>query len=270
LDDAARRQPRPQSNWAQHGDIGALRERISGAERGIQSLSDQVGALQRDTTAQISGLSNAMAAQLASIGDKIDRQRDSATAARTTKWTESTQTAATVIAVVMSLVAAVIYPLSNTLSRHSDELEVIKATRFSKEDSRQMQDGFSHWIDKVQGETVPRAEIEQIKATVAESIRRLDARAEILLPINKERIDRLDKEIDHLQDDSVSRLENEAASRRTDERISVVIASMNELRHDFGASLTWGDALKELQSEIKELRAQAGAAAIALPTKPAP
>ncbi len=82
MDDAARRQPRPQSNWAQHGDIGALRERISGAERGIQSLSDQVGALQRDTTAQISGLSNAMAAQLASIGDKIDRQRDSATAAR--------------------------------------------------------------------------------------------------------------------------------------------------------------------------------------------
>lgn len=56
----------------------------------------------------------------------------------------------------------------------------------------------------------------------------------------------------------------------TGSRIDAVIGSMNELRHDFGASFTIGDRLKGLEQEIADLRKSGVAAPVPLaPVAPA-
>ena len=61
----------------------------------------------------------------------------------------------------------------------------------------------------------------------------------------------------------------------TANRIDAVIGSLNELRHDVGASYTWGDGLKHaldridnIQQEINSLAQTLGRATVSVPAIP--
>jgi hypothetical protein len=61
----------------------------------------------------------------------------------------------------------------------------------------------------------------------------------------------------------IKRPEINAITAGLAERVNSIIVSMNELRHDNGASFTMGDRLKSLEAEISELRQAAPIAPIA-------
>jgi len=81
---------------------------------------------------------------------------------------------------------------------------------------------------------VPRSEIEQISRDF------------------QNELDRMRKDNDRIDLEAHAR--EAAIALQGNERVNTIVGSLNELRHDFGNAFTWGDIIKDLQTQLRELR----------------
>lgn len=245
----------PRQGWSQaHIDIGALAQRVTGLENAIGNVVDQL----RD------------------IGKRLE-------ARPTDIW----KIVGGIVG-VLALVGAFLYQgkayIDADLDRHEREISRILETAVSRDDFRMSLDqqqrrnlAMDAATAKVADE-VESARVEQARAEGMAEERHatfLREHAAILA-----RVDTIDANL-------IKRPEIEAAltslrelttltNSATANRIDAVIGSLNELRHDVGASYTWGDGLKHaldridnMQQELNSLAQTLGRAASA-PTPAAP
>jgi hypothetical protein len=246
---STRRTAPPRTTWQHehHGDLGALRERVSGAERAIDSIGVQVATLQRDTARQIENLQTSLSSQIRDISGSF-------AATRTTNW----GTIIAAVGVVVVLGGAVLTPIMSDIGKTSEALDKLTDKAVTKDVFQRSQDEQNSWLASLRDRA--RADEETINVDRI-ALARLEGatteRHETYLRDHSSLIMR----IDAIDAGLIKRPEIEAAlgsarelttltNAGTTNRIDAVIASLNELRHDVGASYTWGDGLKHALDRI--------------------
>ena len=250
----ARRNPasgRFSNDHQHHSDLGALRERVSNTERAVDSVSDQVATLQRDTARQIENLQVSLSSQIRDISGTF-------AASRSTNW----GTIIAAVGVVVVLGGAVLTPIMSDINKAADTLEKLADKTVAKDVYRHDQDDQNSWLaslrdrSRIDEDAITAARIEMARTEGMASERHETFLREHALLIH--RVDAIDAAF-------IKRPEIEAAmaalrelitltNSATANRIDAVIGSLNELRHDFGANFTLGDAVKELQLRINSLQ----------------
>jgi hypothetical protein len=213
-----------QANW------GALNARMSNNEHQIQAVSSQVAQIQRDMTTNQTVLLN-----------RIDSQAAKPTDLKAIV-TAAVGVASLIGGGILVILNLSLSPVRDLASSTSNKVDLITQTRFSKDDA-------THAFDFMNADKVSKAEFTEAK-------NRLDERYSVAHEFSTAQAARFDKEIDRLGAEVVTKEDAAEAARRTDERISAIVESMNVLRHDFGTSVTLGDVVKDIQAQLKELRAQ--------------
>ncbi len=259
----ARRNPasgRFSNDHQHHSDLGALRERVSNTERAVDSVSDQVATLQRDTARQIENLQTSLSTQIRDISGSF-------AASRSTNW----GTIIAAVGVVVVLGGAVLTPIMSDIGKTAEALDKLTERSIAKDVYRRDQDDQNAWLASLRDRG--RADEDAITATRIEI-----ARAEGIASERRDTFLRehelLVQRVDEIDASLIKRPEIEAslASLRelvnltnsaTANRIDAVIISLNELRHDFGANFTLGDAVKELQLRINSLQLGQSAPSVA-------
>lgn len=267
----ARRTASPRTAWQHehHGDLGALRERVSGTERAIDSIGDQVATLQRDTARQIENLQTSLSAQIRDISGSFS-------ASRATNW----GTIIAAVGVVVVLGGAVLTPIMGDIGKTAEALEKLSDKAVTKDIFQRSQDDQNSWLSSLRDRE--RADEETLNAdrialarlegatterhdTYLRDHAALMARVD---SIDANLIKRPEIEASLLSQRELTTLTNSATANRID----AVIGSLNELRHDVGATYTWGDGLKHaldridnIQQEINALAGRTVAPALAVP-----
>ena len=270
----ARRTGQPRTAWQHehHGDLGALRERVSGTERAIDSIGDQVATLQRDTARQIENLQTSLSSQIRDISGSF-------AASRSTNW----GTIISAVGVVMVLGAAVLTPIMGDIGKTAEAVEKLTDKAVTRDVFQRSQDDQNSWLASLRDRA--RADEDAITAArieLAHSEGMAIERHETYLREHAALTARLDT----IDANLIKRPEIEAAlaaqrelttltNAATTSRIDAVIGSLNELRHDVGASYTWGDGLKHaldridgMQQEINSLAQTLGRATAPAATVP--
>ena len=256
----ARRTNQPRTAWQHehHGDLGALRERVSGTERAIDSIGDQVATLQRDTARQIENLQTSLSGQIRDIATSF-------TASRSTNW----GTIISAVGVVAVLGAAVLTPIMSDIGKTAETLEKLSDKAVTKDVFKYSQEEQNSWLANLRDRA--RADEDTI-TTDRIALARLDGadteRHETYLRDHAALMAR----VDSIDNNLIKRPEIEAAlislrelttltNGATANRIDAVIGSLNELRHDVGASYTWGDGLKHALDRIDNIQQEINALA---------
>jgi len=91
-----------------HIDLGALAQRVTGIENAFSSFADSVSSQIRD------------------LGTKIDAQGTSFAASRSTNWTSFISATAAVVAVLITIGGAIIWPLISDLNKVSATVSKIQ------------------------------------------------------------------------------------------------------------------------------------------------
>lgn len=166
---------------------------------------------------------------------------------------------------LLTLIGAFLYqgqqPVSFELARHDRELEKLFDDAALKSDLKTSEDLSQRRSISVEAENVKtRDELEKARIDLARTQGASEERhAEYLrnYATLSARIDGIDgnlikrPEIESL----VSALRGQIDSTNTglNDRISAVISSVNELRHDWGSSFTIGDVIKDIQDRLNQM-----------------
>jgi hypothetical protein len=255
------------SDHQHHSDLGALRERVSNAERGIDNVSDQVATLQRDTARQIENLQTSLSSQIRDVSSSF-------AASRSTNW-------GTIIAAVMGVVVlggAVLTPIMSDIGKTAEALEKLSDKTVTKDVFQRGQDDQNNWLANLRDRT--RADEELISTARIEFARFEGRTIEQHETFLKEHA-LLIAHVDALDGNLIKRPEIEAALGSARElttltnsamsaRVDAVISSLNELRHDVGATYTWGDGLKHALERIDGIQQEINALSQTLGRQSAP
>ena len=245
----------PRSNWQQehHGDLGALRERVSGLERASSNLSDQVANNQRDTARQIETLQSNLSAQIRDMSSSY-------AAAKSTNW-------GTIIAAagfIVLLGGAVLTPILGDLNKLSDTMEKLSDKSERKDDFKKSWDELNSWASSLR-DRLQLNENHDVETKVA--LARMDGmeneRHETYIRDHYALIAR----VDAIDNSLIKRPEIEAAfdaqkslttltTSALSSRVDAVIGSLNELRHDVGSSYTQGDIIKHTLERIDNMQSE--------------
>jgi hypothetical protein len=105
-----------ENTWAEGSiNLGALSERVSGAERNFLTLSDKIDDVQKDFSSQMHGMAESISESIKDIVTKIETQSAAWNSARSTNWLAFWATAAGVAIVVIGLIAAILKPINDDL-----------------------------------------------------------------------------------------------------------------------------------------------------------
>jgi hypothetical protein len=238
--------------WSEHhNDLGALRERVSGTERAVANLGDLVANNQRDTAKQIENLQTSLSAQIRDISGSF-------AASRATNW----GTIIAAVGVVVVLGGAVLTPIMSDLGKTAEAVQKLADKAVTRDIYNHDQDGQNSWLASLRDRS--RAEEDTLNATRIE-LARMDGaaterhadylRAHALLDAHISSVDaNLIKrpEIETIVSGLSDRIKsgNESAN----DRITSVIQSLNELRHDFGANWTIGDTVRQIETRLNALQ----------------
>ncbi len=263
----ARQSPPPTptaSAWDQaHIDIGALAQRVTGTEGQITSLAAQVATFQRDTVMQFRGLEDSFASQLRDIGAKIDRQNETLGASRDTNWNILIPAAGVIVSILVALGSLTVSPINEKVTNNREAINELQRTTASRSDFEDTRADIRRHFDKVdlaldakwseKEHTEYSKRIDEKIAQIADNLTRANAQ-------NAE-------EVKTILASLVPRAEHTARWAEEDARLNALSVRINEMQHEFGSNFTLGDAVKELQSQLKELRLQA-APPVIVQTKP--
>lgn len=223
----------PRQGWSQaHIDIGALAQRVTGLENAIGNVGEQL----RD------------------ISKRLDA-----------KPTDVWKIVGGIVG-ILALVGAFLYQgkayIDADLNRHEQDISHILETAVSKDDFKEFQElqlrrnlATASETAKVADElTAARIQLAKLEGSSVER------HEEYLRESNATRahVDAIDGNL--IKRPEVESIINGLGDRiksgndSANDRISSVIQSLNELRHDFGANFTLGDAVKELQLRINGLQ----------------
>ena len=223
-----------------HSDLGVLQQRVASTETAIRDISSSVGQLRAETRAQIGELSSSLGSQIGDLAKSFN-------SSRTTNATSIIQNAGVVVAVIVSILSPILLNIHSMIDRNDASIETLKASRFSHGDAEELNARLTHYIETVSNRSVTHAENDI-------EMKRLDDLLRIEHEYRTANDLKIAEVVKDLAGESERRSEAESGQRRTDERINTIVASMNELRHDFGSSFTIGDRLKGLEAEISEMR----------------
>lgn len=222
-------------NWHEqnHIDIGALSQRVTGLEDALGDIRDSLNT----------------------ISKRID--------AKPTNWW---QVIGGVVG-LLTLVGAFLYqgqqPVNFELARHDRELEKFADTAVSKDDFRTVLDleqRRAASLDAASAKTADeleaaRNEVARLEGASeerhAEYLRNYAALETRVAAVDANLIKR--PEIESLV--SALRGQVDLANTGLNDRITSVISSVNELRHDFGSSFTISDAVKDIQDRLNQISA---------------
>lgn len=225
-------------------NFGALTERVTGTERQITSISDQLNAFQRDTAQQFNSLASTVQSQMAAISDKMDRQSAQFNSARSTNWTAFWASAAAVATVALGLGAAVIAPLSSSLTLAASDIREISRTTETKDDFRQYQMEMNGWAASLRDRLRADEDASVSQRQVGELAARLDDRDKIRSDNYQQALGLLQKRVDDLEHSSSTHAELESSIRRTDERFAALNGYLGDLRKDYADALQRALGLK--------------------------
>jgi hypothetical protein len=244
-----------------HNDMGALRERVSGAERAIASLGEQVANNQRDTAQQLENLQQSLSLQIRDISASF-------AASRSTNW----GTIIAAVGVVIVLGGAVLTPIMSDIGKTADTLEKLSDRAVRKDVFQRDQDEQNAWMASLRD----RVRVDEDMLSAA----RIDmARYEGLATERHETFLRehaaLIARVDNIDANLIKRPEIDAALGSARElttltnaaltnRIDGLALSLNDLRHDLGSAYTWGDGLKHALDRIDGVQQQLNALAQSL------
>ena len=223
----------PRQGWSQaHIDIGALAQRVTGLENAIGNVGEQL----RD----------------------ISKRLDS-------KPTDIWKIVGGIVG-ILALVGAFLLQgkayIDADLDRQERDISHILDTSVSKDDFRRSQDGQDSWLANLRDRARADEEIINVdRIALARLEGATTERHETYLRDHAALMAR----VDSIDSSLIKRPEIEAAllSQRelttltnaaSNSRIDAVIGSLNELRHDFGANFTLGDAVKEIQLRMNALQ----------------
>ena len=250
----ARRNPasgRFSNDHQHHSDLGALRERVSNTERAVDSVSDQVATLQRDTARQIENLQVSLSSQIRDISGTF-------AASRSTNW----GTIIAAVGVIVVLGGAVLTPIMSDIGKTAEALDKLSERSVAKDVYRRDQDDQNSWLSSLRDrgradeDAITAARIEMGRTEGMASERHETFLREHALLIS--RVDAIDASL-------IKRPEIEAAllaqreltaqnNTATNSRIDALIAGVNELRHDFGSSWTIADTVRNIETQLNALR----------------
>jgi hypothetical protein len=224
---------RQSSSWHEqnHIDIGALSERVDG-------LASSIGDI-RDT--------------LASINKRIE-------AKPTDTWKIVGG-----VGVLLTLGGGFLFqslaPLNAEIARHDREIGRVADTALTRDDYRREHDEFVSWVSSLRDRQ--RADEDTVAATRIEMAKLEGATDERHAEYLRDH-EETQARISTLDGNQIKRPEIEAQNAAVRElitlltngtgaRIDAVIASLNELRHDFGNNFTIGDVIKDIQDRLNSM-----------------
>ena len=267
----ARRNQAAANRWGSdhqhHSDLGALRERVSNTERALESVIDQAAENQRETARQIESLQTSLSTQIRDISGSF-------AATRTTNW----GTIIAAVGVVVVLGGAVLTPIMSDIGKTAETLEKLSDKTVTRDVFQRGQDDQNNWLASLRDRT--RAD-EDLISTTRIDLARHEGMAEERHQTFLREYAALIARIDVIDANLIKRPEIEAAlgaarelttltNAATTSRIDAVIGSLNELRHDVGASYTWGDGLKHALDRIDNIQQEINALAQTLGRASAP
>lgn len=242
---------RTDRNWDRaHSDINVLAQRVTGIESALVGFGSQLQDIRKQLESKPTDVWKI-------IGGVV-----------------------TVISLIGGFLLVGKQPYDEGLARHDREIGHLVDTAVNRTDYLRDREGEAEWNRNLRDRLRADEDNGVTQRQISELKERIDERYRITEKSNDEKIVRVEKHIDSIDEQLIKRpeinsivsgLDGRVNSVNTtlDNRINSVILGLNELRHDFGANFTMGDALKGALDRLDKLQLQISALA-QLPAPQAP
>lgn len=199
----ARRQP-PDSWISQtHVDIGALAQRVTGLENGIQDIRGALGDLSK----------------------KLD--------AKPTNWWGIIGGLMAVLTVIGGSIGFLISPINTSLDRHERDISRMIQSNVGRSEYSKDHDEMSRWLESLRDRLRSDEDVAITRREFDTLARHLDEEIATATRLHSEMAARFEKSAEQMTSQAASRSEMVESARRTDDRVSSLASGLNELRHDF-------------------------------------
>lgn len=223
----------------QHTSLDGLASRVSGLEQSNAELREQVREGGEATARQIDGVSAKIDRWQENFQNRWDTQRNN----------KPDYTALGIAVTVLLAIGGIVYGgLTSGIARHDNSIGELTASKFPVTSALEWKADETRWLENLSNDKVS-------KDTLAEVIAREDQRYQIASAANLADKARIERNLEHVSETFVSKDELKESNERTDEHFKAVVSSLNELRSVLVSASPLGDAIKDLQSQIRELRA---------------
>lgn len=251
-------QPRRQSfQQRTHDDFGAINERLSGAERGIERLS-----------ADFANLSNSLSQQIGDLAKTFNENSR-------TNLLPLLSALVPAAAGVGALAWAFLAPVASQTSQNEQDMKVVLQTRWSRDDAEKqaktIYESMNRRFTDLQTEIDKRAtkedeskDILRLEEVRNEAILRLEQVSKAQQDGINQKIDlyhnqaivdltRIDLEIRNIESNLVTRAEHTARDGEIRDRIDALSRNLEDTRKRLGDDFTLGDTIKSLERRIEKL-----------------